>query len=143
MKIYLFILVAFCSTKSFAQEDYNWNQLTGITLIDTILPNTETDKELITFLDSVSNRAKCNIKKWKVAFSKLPYGPVNDIIKEKTYILLCEFNTKDKIPFMFFPKQKAILDLRKHHSNFESFPERYKLIDIIFKKCLTDLKKQQ
>lgn len=124
-------------------ENYKWNELISVTIQADDSNKYESDIKMLNALESNTHRINCgNIGKWKSAFATLPYGPNQDILVEKKYILLCEFESGLKIPFLYFPKQYAIFDMRKEYHNFYSFPKRNNRMSSAVNNCIRKLENQ-
>ena len=124
-------------------ENYEWNKLMSVTIQVDDSTEYDSDKKMLYALETSVSRINCgNIGKWKSAFATLPYGPNQDITVEKTYILLCEFENGLKIPFLYFPKQYAIFDMRNEYRYFYSFPKRNNRMRSAVNNCIRKLEKR-
>ena len=150
MNLNLTILILLITIKSFGQNDsdlknygvdkYDWKQLKQVTIITDDNTRYNADKIMIVDLENKSKQVICdNKQRWKLAFATLPLGSNKDIIEEKTYILLCEFQGGQKIPFRYFPKQYAIYDMRKGFHYFYAFPELNKRMRMLANQCINSL----
>lgn len=132
-------LICFGQT-NYGLDNYKWNKLKKITLLKYVDTNFETDVLMIDNLEKTEQKANCgNIDKFKKAFATLPYGPNKDIMLENTYILLCEFETGEKIPFRYFPNQYTIFDMRKGFRYYYCFPEKNNRMRNAIENCLNSL----
>lgn len=127
-------------SENYGADKYEWNKLLTVTVQSDDFAEYDSDEKMIADLESITNRQNCNdIRKWKSAFATLPYGPNKDIAIEKTYILICEFESGLKIPFRYFPKQYAIFDMRKEFRYYYSFPELNNRMRNVADKCINQI----
>lgn len=149
MKNLIIVVIILNGIYSYAQkhnelENYDWDKLNSVTLFNLNKVEEESDSLTLNHLTKFTKKTECqNIKTWRRAFYGLRFGPEKDILIEKeTYVLLLEFQNHRKIPIIFFPKQKAIYDLRKNYRYFDSFPKKSNLITKLFSNCLYDLREK-
>ncbi len=150
MKVNLTILIFLITINAVGQNDsglknygvdkYDWEQLKQVTIINDDNTKYDADEIMIADLENKAKQVVCgNIQKWKLAFATLSLGPNKDIRNEKTYILLCEFQGGQKIPFRYFLEQYAIYDMRKGFHYFYAFPEFNKRMKIVASECIHSL----
>jgi hypothetical protein len=128
---------------NYGLDNYQWNKLKKVTLLKNVETDFETDSLMVSSLEKTELKSECeNIFKFKKAFATLPYGPNKDVILEKTYILLCEFENGEKIPFRYFPTQYTIFDMRKAYRHYYSFPEKNNRMRNAIKSCIKQLDRE-